>query len=220
MNVILLGPQGSGKGTQADLLAERMPLVHLASGDVLRAARASESELGAEVRRYYDAGELVPDEITVRLMLAAIQEHLDAETVVLDGFPRTVEQAQALDAALAQEGERIDSVIELTAPLDILRERLAGRLVCRSCGTVYNVYSNPPKVSGVCDVDGGELYQRSDDTPEAIDRRLSIWERENTDLVSYYQGSVGVDEVDANRSMEAITDDLESLLRSRQASLT
>lgn len=213
MIVVLLGPQGSGKGTQADLLEQRLGLIHVASGDVLRAARAGDSELGATVRRYYDAGELVPDEITIQLLLQAIREASDRGGVLLDGFPRTVLQARALDAALSAEGERVGCVVDLTAPLDVVRERLVGRMMCRSEGHIYNTATNPPRVAGICDVDGSELYQRPDDYPEAIAKRLAIWAEENGALEEYYRRSGVLRTVDANRDRREVADELVALLR-------
>ncbi|MDQ3855420.1 MAG: nucleoside monophosphate kinase [Chloroflexota bacterium] len=212
MNIVILGPQGSGKGTQAFALRSRLGLAHIASGDVLRAARASDTELGRAVRKYYDAGELVPDEITVQLILEAIEAHADSDNVLLDGFPRTVAQAEALDTALRARGERIELVINLVAPLDVVRERLASRWTCRTCGAVYNLLTMPPKIPGKCDLDGGELYQREDDNPEAIQRRLSIWERENSELLAYYADRTRVVDVDANRPPDAVTEDLVSVI--------
>lgn len=190
-----------------------MNLMHISSGAVLSRARTSPTEIGEAVKRYYDAGELVPDEITVQLMLAAIHDNLDADLVLLDGFPRTRAQAEALDAALAQQGESIGAVIELVAPMETVRTRLLGRLVCRTCGELYNTLTNPPRTPGVCDNDGGELYQRPDDTPEAIDRRLDIWSRENSDLVAYYDQQGIVHKVDADRPVEEIVGDIETVLR-------
>lgn len=211
MNVVLLGPQGSGKGTQADMLEERLEIAHLASGDVLRAARESDTELGATVRRFYDAGELVPDAITIELILDSMRRHM-AGGVILDGFPRNLAQARALDAALAAAGQRIDAVVELAAPLDVVRERLVGRRTCRAQGHIYNVVTNPPATAGVCDVDGSELYQRPDDNPQAIAKRLEIWARENGELTRYYGDRGILHRVDADRTPEAVLEDAVALL--------
>ncbi len=214
MNVVLLGPQGAGKGTQAQALKTRLGLVQVASGDVLRAAIREATDLGLQAKRYYDAGELVPDAITVGLLLEAIHAVPQEHDVLLDGFPRTVAQARALEEALADAGERIDLVLELRAPLEVVQERLLGRLICRTCGTVYNVRSRPPKTPGICDLDGGELYQRADDYPEAIEKRLRIWEQENGQLVQYYDARGILHPVDANRSPDAVTADLVALVES------
>lgn len=215
MNIIILGPQGSGKGTQATNLKERLNLVHIASGDVLRAARASDTELGREVRRYYDAGELVPDAITVRLIIEAIRRTSGSESILLDGFPRTVAQAEALERALMDANEGVDAVIELQAPLETVKARLAGRRICRVCGAVYNVNTKPPRAPGACDLDGGELYQREDDRPEAIERRLAIWARENEQLLAFYACKGIVTTVDADRSPVEVTDDIVAVIEGR-----
>lgn len=213
MNIVMLGPQGVGKGTQAQALHARTGLVHVASGDVLRAAIRAGTPLGRAAQPYYDAGELVPDEITIGLLLEEIRTVPPDRDVLLDGFPRTVAQARALDEALERAGERIGLVVDLRAPLDTVKARLEGRLVCRAGGHVYNARTRPPRVSGVCDIDGSELYQRADDYPEAIERRLQIWRRENDDLVGYYEGRGLLRAVDANHPAEALTDELERLLR-------
>lgn len=219
MNVVILGPQGSGKGTQAAALAERTSLVHIASGDVLRAARGSGTELGNEVKRYYDAGELVPDHITVALLIDHIRNVPKDADVFLDGFPRTVVQAEALDSALRSIGEQVDAVIELEADLDVVKRRLAGRLVCPVCGTVYNTETRPPRVAGRCDLDGGELYRRADDNPEAISKRLAIWARENDQLVQFYEKKGVLTRVDANRPAAEVTDEIAAVLRGRSGAV-
>lgn len=218
MNVVLLGPQGAGKGTQAALLVERTGLVHVASGDVVRAAIREGTALGLEAKRYYDAGELVPDTLIIGMLLEVIATVAPGRDVLLDGFPRTVVQAEALDAALAEAGEGIDLVIELRLPLDTAKERLSGRLICRVCGEVYNERTRPPKAPGICDNDGGELYRRADDYPEAIEKRLRIWESENTPLVAYFGRRGIVREVDAARTPEVIAVELVALLESRASS--
>ncbi len=208
MIAIILGPQGSGKGTQAAVLRDRLGMLYIASGDVLRSARASDTELGAVVRRYMDDGHLVPDEITVRLILEIMPKAPADRDTLLDGFPRTVAQAEALDEALTEQGRRIEVLIELIAPLEVVKGRLQSRLVCRTCGAVYNSITAPPKVEGKCDLDGGELYRREDDNPDAIDRRLAIWERQNTELLEYYDGRVEHLRVDADRAAAAVADEL------------
>ncbi len=218
MNIILLGPQGSGKGTQAALLNARIGVVQVASGDVLRAAIQSASPLGLKAKSYYDVGELVPDEIVIGLLIEAIDQVPAGTDVLLDGFPRTVAQARALDAALAERGSAIDKVIELRLPLDVAKERLSGRLVCRTCGAVYNERTRPPRVPGVCDIDGGPLCQRADDYPEAIEKRLKIWERENDALVGYYESRGILERVDAQRSPEDVSSDLLAIFTASDAS--
>ena len=217
MNVVILGPQGSGKGTQAQALHARTGLIHVASGDVLRAAIRAETPLGLAAKPYYDAGELVPDEIIIGMLIEEIRKVPPGRDVLLDGFPRTVAQARALDEALESAGERIGLAVELRAPMETVTARLEDRLVCRAHGHVYNVRTRPPRVPGVCDIDGSELYQRADDYPEAIERRLRIWQQENDELVAYYAGRGLLRVADADRPAEELTDELEGLLRGGEA---
>lgn len=219
LNVILLGPQGAGKGTQAAALQARLGMVHIASGEVLRAAKNSGTELGRSAKQYMDAGELVPDEITIALLLEQISGAEGASGILLDGFPRTVAQAEALDAALAARGGAVDLAVELVAPLDTVRRRLMGRLTCRTCGAVYNVRSRPPKVAGVCDIDGGELYQREDDYQEAIDRRLAIWREQNQALTGHYEKRGILFPVDADRAPSLVTDTIVGLLERHRSTV-
>ncbi len=208
----MLGPQGSGKGTQAAKLVDRFGFRYVASGDVLRAARQSDTELGREVRRYYDAGELVPDDLTIRLILQEMGEDVGGPGVILDGFPRTLPQAVALDRALEARGERVDLALELTAPLDVVKKRLEGRLYCRAANHDYNTYFRPPRRPGVCDVDGSELYRRPDDYPEAIERRLAIWREQNGQLVEHYERAGVLRRVDADRPVEEVARSISALL--------
>lgn len=215
MNLILLGPQGAGKGTQAAILTKKYGFRHVSSGEVLRTARSSGTPLGNEVKRYYDAGELVPDDITVRLILSEISQASGGTGVILDGFPRTVAQAEALDEASSRTGDKIDIVVELTAPMSTLKRRLGGRLLCRAAGHDYNVIYRPPKVEGKCDIDGSELYQREDDKPEAIEKRLSIWAEQNGPLVEYYKAHTAFRQVDADRVPEEVAGDIREILEAK-----
>ena len=186
-HVLIIGPQGSGKGTQAAAVAPQLGLVHVATGDLFRALMASDSELAREVRFYYDRGALVPDDLTVRVLVARLDE-LEREQpnhrgVLLDGFPRNRAQAEALDRVLRERGDDLVAVIQLVVPREALIERLSGRLVCQQCGATYHRIFNPPRQPGVCDRCGGPLIQRSDDTPEAIARRLDIYEEQTAPLL-------------------------------------
>lgn len=194
------------------MLTQRFGLRYVASGDVLRAARASGTELGNTVKSYLDAGELVPDEVTIQLLLEEIMKDTSGVGVILDGFPRTLAQAKALDQALAERQQRIDVVIELTAPLDVLVERVTGRLICRAAGHIYHERTRPPRVAGKCDIDGSKLYRREDDYPEAIRRRLAIWAEQNEQLVLYYGVESAFFRVDANRAPEVVQSDLAKIL--------
>ena len=204
MNIILVGAQGSGKGTQAEKLTSSLGVSHVASGDMFRKAFDEKTELGIKAKAYIDRGELVPDEITVAMVLSRIKEPDCAQGVLLDGFPRTILQAQALDAGLKETGQQIDLVIYLNVPREELLKRLSGRYICRANQHVYNVYAHPPKVAGVCDLDGSELYQRSDDKGEAVQKRLDIVFNETVHLLDYYGSQQKVIEVNGNQDIDQV----------------
>ena len=204
MNIILIGAQGSGKGTQAEKLTGSLGVSHVASGDMFRKAFDEKTELGIKAKAYIDRGELVPDEITVAMVLSRIKEPDCAHGVLLDGFPRTILQAQALDAGLKETGQQIDLVIYLNVPREELLKRLSGRYICRANQHVYNVYAHPPKVAGVCDLDGSELYQRSDDKGEAVQKRLDIFFNETVHLLDYYGSQQKVIEVNGNQDIDQV----------------
>ncbi|MEX2425910.1 MAG: adenylate kinase [Thermomicrobiaceae bacterium] len=220
--VIIVGPQGAGKGTQAAAVAPQLGLEHIATGDLFRAILSSDSELGDEVRRYYDQGELVPDDLTVRVLFAHIekllQERPDVKGVLLDGFPRNAAQAEALDSALTERGEAISAVVLVDVPRDELMARLTGRLVCSNCGATYHREFNPPKQSKVCDECGSELYQRSDDTPDAVARRLGIYYEQTEPILDHYREQGVLLKIDGNQEIQQVTDDILSGLRSRVSS--
>ncbi len=205
MNLLLIGAQGSGKGTQAQLLQKELHLAPLASGDLLREEMQRGTPNGEAARPYYERGDLVPDSIIVGMILDRMSHLEDAAGIVLDGFPRTIAQAQALDKALADHGQQIDRVIFLDVPREMLLERLPGRYICRAMGHVYNLKSNPPRVPGICDIDGSELYLRSDDTAiEKIKRRLDIFFNETIHLVDYYGKQGKLILVDGSRSIPEV----------------
>ena len=208
MNIILFGAQGSGKGTQADRLAEALGIPHVASGDLFRDAIKAESDLGRKAKEYIDQGKLVPDDITVKMVLDRIKEPDCTPGVLLDGFPRTIAQAQALDKGLEANGRHIDVAVYLNVPRDVLLSRLSGRYICRAHQHVYNINTNPPKVAGKCDKDGSELYQRADDTGDAVQKRLDIFFNETIRLLDYYRPQHKLSEVDGNQSIEQVQQDL------------
>lgn len=186
-NIVLMGAQGSGKGTQAKAIVKAMGLVHISTGDMFRAAIAQHMPLGLKAKEYIDRGELVPDELTIGLVLEELTKPSSMHGVILDGFPRNREQARALDESLPKLGQTIDEAIYLEVPRDILMDRLMGRYICKSNPDhVYNLKTHPPKVAGVCDYDQSELYQRSDDQPEKIARRLEIFFEETIQVAQYY----------------------------------
>jgi adenylate kinase len=204
MFLILLGPPGAGKGTQAALLAQAGDLAHIATGDMFREAMRSGSEVGQQAKAYVDRGELVPDEITVRMLLERLTQPDCAGGCMLDGFPRTLEQAKALDSALAGRGQAVDQVAYIRVGEEELIERLGGRWTCRQCGAVYHQRNSPPKTAGRCDQCGGELYQRSDDQPETVRRRLTVYFRDTEPLVEYYRQRGKLVEVDGGQGIEAV----------------
>jgi len=187
LNLVLLGAPGSGKGTQAERIIGRHDIPHISTGDILRDAVARGTELGATAKRYMDAGDLVPDDVIIGIMRARLGEPDARRGFLLDGFPRTIEQAEALDEMLADSGRALTGVLLLDVPEEELVQRLSGRRMCRSCGANYNVIFNPPATEGVCDVCGGELYQRSDDNEETVRNRLAVYRRQTAPLIGYYE---------------------------------
>jgi len=216
--IILIGAQGSGKGTQAIMLSQALGVPHVASGDLFRKAFDEKTELGIKAKAYLDRGELVPDDLTVAMVLGRLAEPDCAQGVLLDGFPRTVAQAQALDKRLPGVGKRIDLAIYLKVPREELLSRLSGRFICRANQHVYNINTHPPKVAGVCDIDGSELYQRSDDVGEAVQKRLDIFFSETIMLLDYYGSQHKLDEVDGNQGIDQVQQALLDLLRAKEAS--
>jgi adenylate kinase len=206
MNLILLGAQGSGKGTQGALLAARFGLALCARGELLREAISQGTPIGQQVRPYYDRGDLVPDELMVGMILERLTSLRDARGIILDGFPRNLAQAQVLDARLAELRHEISQVIYLDVPRDLLRERLSGRYICRAYGHVYNSKTNPPKTPGICDIDGSELFQRDDDTGPAIEKRLAIFFTETLpQLKSHYEPLGKLVTIDGTQSIDDVT---------------
>lgn len=204
MFLILLGPPGAGKGTQAALLAQKKNLAHIATGDMFREAMRSGSEVGRQAKAYYDRGELVPDELTIRMLLERLAQPDCARGCMLDGFPRNLEQARALDAALSGRGQAVDRVAYIRVGEEELIQRLGGRWTCRGCGAVYHERNSPPATAGRCDQCGGELYQRSDDQPETVRRRLTVYFRDTAPLVEYYRQGCKLLEVDGGRDIDAV----------------
>ena len=186
-NVILLGGPGAGKGTQAERIVVDFKLPHVSTGEMLRAAVAKGTEMGREAQKYMESGQLVPDEVVIGVVRERLGEPDAAEGFLLDGFPRTVPQAEALDAMLADSGRGITHVVLIDVPADELVQRIAGRRSCATCGKIYNVTFDPPKADGVCDVDGGELTQRADDNEETVRNRIAVYEKQTAPLIGYYK---------------------------------
>ena len=215
MNLILIGAQGSGKGTQADLLAGELGAPHISSGDMFLQAQAEQTELGLKAKAYLDRGELVPDDLTVAMVLNRLAMPDAAQGFILDGFPRTVAQEQALEEGLQKVGRQIDLAIDLDVPREELLKRLSGRYICRANQHVYNIYTRPPKTPGVCDIDGSPLYQRSDDTGEAVQRRLDIFFSETIQLLDYFRDRGILLTVNGNQSIEQVQKDLLAAIRGK-----
>ncbi|MEX2081015.1 MAG: adenylate kinase, partial [Dehalococcoidia bacterium] len=205
--VVLLGPPGAGKGTQAQRVATTTGLVHISTGDMFRENVRDQTELGTLAKTYMDRGELVPDAVTISMLLDRIQRPDAAHGAMFDGFPRNVTQATALDEALACRSARIDRALLISVPDDELIARLGGRWICRQCGALYHERNDPPKASGICDRCGGELYQRADDRPEVVRSRLEL-QRPPDDLIAHYRAAGVLREIDGQRSLEEVTANL------------
>ena len=203
MKVVLLGAPGAGKGTQCKNIVARYNLLHLSSGDILRQERAESTELGKKAQSYMDSGALVPDEIIIEMMAKAI-EKAPADGFILDGFPRTVNQAVELDKALVAGGQQIDAVLNLEIDDNVVSRRITGRRSCPQCGAVYHIENLKPKTEGICDNDGTELVQRSDDTQEVLSNRLDAYHRQTEPLVDYYKKNGTVYDFDADRDPDDV----------------
>lgn len=204
MNIVLLGAAGVGKGTQAAKLVETYGLTHISTGDIFRANVKEGTPLGIEAKRYMDAGQLVPDEVVIAMVKDRLSEPDCADGFMLDGFPRTLPQAEALSTALAEMGKALDAVVAIEAPHDVLMQRLTSRRQCRDCGHIYNVMSEMPEREGVCDSCGGEVYQRDDDTVEAATKRLADYDAITSQLVPYYSDQGILKTIDGDRSVDEV----------------
>jgi adenylate kinase len=216
MNIILLGAPGAGKGTQASLLSKKLKLAHVASGDLFRQALAKGTELGKQAKVYMEQGKLVPNDITIKMVLERIKEPDCQNGIMLDGFPRNAEQAKALDAALKQQNKTIDKAVYIKVSVAELLTRLTGRWICRPCQTPYHEVNSPSRVAGKCDKCGGELYQRADDNTETIKKRLEVFFAETAPLIDYYAKNDKLLEVQGEGSMEEISDRIVSGLRTQR----
>ncbi len=206
MNVILLGPPGAGKGTQAKTLSEQTALVHVASGDLFRAALREGTELGMLAKSYMDRGELVPDAVVINMILERIQQPDCSSGVIFDGFPRTIDQAYALTKALAEHQSGIDAVLYLRVPQEVLLRRIAGRQTCKTCGATYNIYYFPSHRPNICDDCGGKLYQRSDDSMETAQHRLDVYFAQTMPLIEHYRQQGNLHEIDGQREISLVTE--------------
>ena len=213
MYIIMLGAPGAGKGTQADILSREMDLPHIASGDLFRQALEERTEVGLLAKSYMDKGELVPDEITIKMILERINQPDCASGCLFDGFPRTLHQARVLDEALKEQGKTIGKAIYIEVPNEELVKRLSGRRLCRVCQRPYHIISSPPKTPGKCDKCGGELYQRSDDREETVKDRLNIFFAQTVPILSYYKKQNKLIRVNGNLGMQGVASEILSALK-------
>lgn len=213
MRIILLGAPGAGKGTQAATLHEELNAPHIATGDLFRAALSQGTPLGLEAKSFMDRGELVPDNVTIRMLLERISQPDAADGYILDGFPRSLAQAEALDEALKSRNESVDKVLLVDVSEDELVRRLSGRWICRACQTPYHAVNNPPNTEGVCDTDGGELYQRDDDKPETVRNRLGVYRDQTAPLIDYYTAQEILTSINGEQGIEGVRADLLAALK-------
>ena len=213
MYVIFLGAPGAGKGTQAAEVAKELKLAHIATGDMFRDAQKKGTALGLKAKEYMEKGQLVPDELTVAMLLERIAQPDCAQGVIFDGFPRTLGQAEALDKAFAKQGKQIDKVVYIKVPDEELMGRLGGRWICRSCQTPYHEIAAPPKVKGKCDQCGGELYQRADDQPATIKNRLQVFHAQTSPLIEYYKKTGKLTEVNGTGAVDEIRKNIIGVLK-------
>jgi adenylate kinase len=212
MKIIMLGAPGAGKGTQAKQIAEKYHIPHISTGDIFRANIKNGTELGKKAKSYMDQGLLVPDELTCDLVVDRISQPDAANGYVLDGFPRTIPQAEALTAALEKRGEKVDFAINVEVPDENIISRMSGRRACLSCGATYHVEFNPPKAQDVCDACGKELVLRDDDKPETVKKRLDVYHAQTQPLIDYYQAQGVMKEVDGTQDIDVVFQDIVRIL--------
>ena len=206
--IVLLGPPGAGKGTQAQIIAEKYELVHVSSGDLFRENLKKESELGKLAQSFMSRGELVPDDVTIAMVRDRLSQPDCCNGALLDGFPRTPAQAEALATMLAEFNGMVNLVPYIFVPEEVLVERLSGRWTCRAHGHVYHEKFNPPVEAGICDIDGSELYQREDDKPETVKNRIKVYQEQTAPLIAYYQEKGLLANIDGTKPIEKVTSDL------------
>lgn len=212
MNLILLGPPGAGKGTQAVKIVEKYKIPHISTGDIFRANIKNGTELGKKAKAYMDKGELVPDDLVCEIATSRLLEDDCKEGFLLDGFPRTVYQAEKLDAFLTEHGKKVDKVLDIAVEKEELMTRLIGRRVCKACGATYHVTNMPPKKEGVCDKCGGELMQRADDTEETVANRIEVYNSQTMPLVEYYEKAGNIAHIDGAIGLENVFNHIVSVL--------
>lgn len=206
--IVLLGPPGAGKGTQAQVISRELNLAHVSSGDLFRENLKNQTELGKLAQGFMNRGELVPDDVTIAMVRERLMRPDCKEGALLDGFPRTPAQADALSEMLASMGEQVDSVPYISVPAEVLIERLGGRWTCPACGKVYHEIYNPPQEPGKCDLDGAQLVQREDDKAETVERRIRVYMEQTAPLIEYYRQKGLLIEVDGTRSIEEVSSEI------------
>lgn len=212
MKLVLLGPPGAGKGTQATGIAEKYAIPHISTGDIFRYNIKNETELGREVKSYLDQGALVPDTLTVRIVKDRLNQADCANGFLLDGFPRTIAQAEELDESLSEQNETLDAVINIDVQKEVLITRLSGRRVCKDCGETYHAVNKPPKQAGVCDVCGGPVIHRADDTEDTVRNRISVYEEQTAPLIAYYEQKGLLFTVDGTEPVHVVQEKIFSAL--------
>jgi adenylate kinase len=212
VNLVLMGLPGAGKGTQADKIVGKYNIPHISTGDMFRAAIKEGTELGLQAKSFMDKGELVPDEVTIGIVRDRLSKADCENGFLLDGFPRTVAQAEALDTMLADLGKKIDFVINIDVDQSILMERLTGRRICKNCGATYHLVFNPPAKEGVCDRCGGELYQRADDNAETVQNRLDVNIQQTKPLLNFYEDKGYLRNINGQQDIDVVFADIEELL--------
>lgn len=217
MNLILMGLPGAGKGTQAEQIVEDYGIPHISTGDMFRAAIKNETELGLKAKSFMDAGSLVPDEVTIGIVRERLSQDDCVKGFLLDGFPRTIAQAEALEEILSTLGRELDYVLNIHVPEELLLERLTGRRVSPTSGKTYHVIYNPPKVDGKCDVDGSDLIQRDDDKPETVKTRLEVNQQQAQPLIDFYESKGYLKHIDGNRDINDVYKDIQALLAETHA---
>lgn len=217
MNLVLMGLPGAGKGTQAEKIVEKYGIPHISTGDMFRAAIKESTELGLQAKSFMDQGNLVPDEVTIGIVRERLSKEDCAEGFLLDGFPRTVAQAEELENILSDLNKKIDYVINIDVDQEFLMERLTGRRICKSCGSTYHLVFNPPAKDDVCDRCGGELYQRADDNAETVQNRLEVNQKQTKPLLDFYEGKGYLRNINGQQDIRKVFDDLDQLLRSLHA---
>ncbi|WP_078393403.1 adenylate kinase [Shouchella patagoniensis] len=217
MNLILMGLPGAGKGTQAEQIVEDYGIPHISTGDMFRSAIKNETELGLKAKSFMDAGSLVPDEVTIGIVRERLSQEDCVKGFLLDGFPRTIAQAEALEEILSTLGRELDYVLNIHVPEELLLERLTGRRVSPTSGKTYHVIYNPPKVDGKCDVDGSDLIQRDDDKPETVKTRLEVNQQQAQPLIDFYESKGYLRHIDGNRDINDVYKDIQALLAETHA---